>query len=67
MVVKRRPTYKLGEPIFDYPSLKGTEVVAIPSKYDPVSPSAEPSFKWEWTTHILYVHRQLMLLICLDL
>ena len=57
MVVKRRPTYKLGEPIFDYPFMIGIEVVAIPSKYDPVGLSAEPPFKGEWTTHISYLNR----------
>ena len=45
MVVERRPICKPGKPIFDYPLMTGTEVVAIPSKYDPVSLSAEPPFK----------------------
>jgi hypothetical protein len=57
MVVRRRPTCKPGEPIFDYPFMIGTEVVAIPSKHDPVGPSVEPPFKGEWTTHISYLNR----------
>jgi hypothetical protein len=58
MVVKRRPTCKPGELIiFDYPIMIGTEVVAIPSKHDPVGFSAEPPFKGEWTTHISYLNR----------
>ena len=37
MVVRRRPTYQLGEHIIsDYPFMKRTEVVAKSSKYDPV-------------------------------
>jgi hypothetical protein len=51
MVVKRRPTCKPGEPIFDYPFMIGIEVLAIPSKHNPVGLSVEPPFKGEWTTH----------------
>ena len=56
MVVKRRPTYKLGEPllIILYSNV-GTEVVARYLGSMTLSVLAQPSFKDEWTTHISYV------------
>jgi hypothetical protein len=41
--------------------------IKIPSKQDHVGPSVEPPFKGEWTTHISYLNRWLMLLIWLAL
>jgi hypothetical protein len=58
MVVKRRPTCKPGEPIFDYPFMIGTEVVARYLVSMTLSALfVEPPFKGEWTTHISYLIR----------